>query len=300
MSYVCNMYYRRKILLSIIEESGGVINRLSLHKILFLLSRHQSNPSFDFIPYKYGCYSFQANADLNTMIKYDQIKEEDNGYRKVEGDTYINSLKELDKRHIKHIVSKYRGLPSKKLIKDTYEGYPYYAINSLILDDVLDKDQIEKVRKQKPVKEEKKLFTIGYEGISIEKYLNKLIINDIRLLCDVRKNPLSRKTGFSKKSLKYFCEALNISYIHLPEWGIKSEFRKDLKTQSDYNKLFEQYEKEVIEENKDSLNKFTDLINSNDRIALTCFEASHCQCHRGRITKYLRKMKGWETEIKHL
>ncbi|WP_200885350.1 DUF488 family protein [Jejuia pallidilutea] len=54
------------------------------------------------------------------------------------------------------------------------------------------------------------LFTIGYEGISLEHYLNKLIRNNIKLLCDVRKNALSMKYGFSKSQLKNACEGVCI------------------------------------------------------------------------------------------
>ncbi|WP_348602891.1 DUF488 family protein [Bartonella tribocorum] len=42
-------------------------------------------------------------------------------------------------------------------------------------------------------------FTIGYEGKSLENYLNCLLENNIKILCDVRKNPISRKYGFSKR-----------------------------------------------------------------------------------------------------
>ena len=42
------MYYRRKILLSILERSKNqTITKLSLQKILFLFSKKQTNPVFD-------------------------------------------------------------------------------------------------------------------------------------------------------------------------------------------------------------------------------------------------------------
>ncbi len=40
------------------------------------------------------------------------------------------------------------------------------------------------------------LFTIGYEGRGIEAFIDILIWNDSRILCDVRKNPISRKLVF--------------------------------------------------------------------------------------------------------
>ena len=70
------MYYRRKILLSILERSKNqTITKLSLQKILFLFSKKQTNPVFDFVPYKQGCFSFQANKDLSVLeTHYQQIE----------------------------------------------------------------------------------------------------------------------------------------------------------------------------------------------------------------------------------
>jgi len=55
------MYYRRKIILSLLQEFGGKLKRTDFQKFLFLVSEHQKKRAFDFIPYKYGCYSFQAS-----------------------------------------------------------------------------------------------------------------------------------------------------------------------------------------------------------------------------------------------
>jgi hypothetical protein len=42
------------------------------------------------------------------------------------------------------------------------------------------------------------LFTIGYQGRTLEDSLNVLLTASVTLLCDVRRNPVSRKPGFSK------------------------------------------------------------------------------------------------------
>lgn len=52
---------------------GGQLTAKSLQKYLFLFTRNQDIPSFDFIPYKYGCFSYQANQDVLTMQKYGYI-----------------------------------------------------------------------------------------------------------------------------------------------------------------------------------------------------------------------------------
>ncbi len=75
------LYYRRKILLALLEVFEGQLTAKSLQKYLFLFTRSQNEKSFDFVPYRYGCFSFQANQDISTMAKYGylEVKEEPYG-----------------------------------------------------------------------------------------------------------------------------------------------------------------------------------------------------------------------------
>ncbi len=81
----------------------------------------------------------------------------------------------------------------------------------------------------------------------------KLIKNDIRVLCDIRKNAFSMKYGFSKKQLKFIVEnaclpdrQVDIKYFHIPELGIESNKRQKLNSKKDYEKLFNDYEKNTL------------------------------------------------------
>src|SRR3989304_5838841 len=171
------MYYRRKILLAILRAFGNELDRMSRQKLLFLFSRQQTEKSFHFVAYKYGCYSFQANADLGALVKYNLITESGNNWKKADTTDYIKDLKARDQIAIKYIKIQYGGYNKDELVKLTYNNYPYYAINSTITANILNQEEQAKVEKQKIFKTETVLFTIGYEGISLEEYLNKLIIN---------------------------------------------------------------------------------------------------------------------------
>ena len=61
------MYYRRKILLSLLEVFDNELEKIRLQKLLLLFTQKQDTPAYDFVPYKFGCFSFHANADLHTM-----------------------------------------------------------------------------------------------------------------------------------------------------------------------------------------------------------------------------------------
>src|SRR5689334_19191458 len=84
-------------------------------------------------------------------------------------------------------------------------------------------------------------FTIGYEGISIDAFLNIHIRNNVRELVDVRRNTISMKYGFSKKRFAQYIALAGMQYFHLPELGIPSDLRQDLTSVSAYQRLFEYY-----------------------------------------------------------
>ena len=144
------------------------------------------------------------------------------------------------------------------------------------------------------------LFTIGYEGISINEYIDKLLAHNIRVLIDVRSNPISRKPGFSKNAFRGHLLKAGINYVHIPELGVPSARRKNLGTEQSYRDLFRYYEKEILPSNLDSIEQIKDVIQQYSRAALTCFEADHRSCHRHKITEYLYKEPTFTTEIIHL
>ncbi len=185
-------------------------------------------------------------------------------------------------------------------MKLTYLNYQYFAINSVKAKEILNEEQYDKVLKAKPINANTILYTIGYEGISLEEYLNRLIKNDVKVLVDVRNNALSMKFGFSKTQLKTFCASLNIEYLHIPEVGIQSDQRQELKTQTDYDNLFDIYKKQNLKKTVSQQQQILNLLKDRKRIALTCFEANICQCHRKHLAEAIITLPEWNYELKHI
>ena len=294
------MFYRRKIILALLQLLGGELEKIRIQKLLFLFSQKKIKSEYDFIPYKYGCYSYSAKADLVTMVKKGILLENENKFIKNSDTDFLKTLKIEDKRNLVEIVNLYSKMSNNTLIKHTYVNYPYYATKSLIAQSILDQEQFKKVNNHKINIEETILFTIGYEGVSLENYLNKLVKNDVKLLVDVRKNSLSMKFGFSKSLLKKYCESLDIDYIHIPEVGINSDQRQELNSQKDYDELFEKYKKTTLLETQSYQETIIQLLRTHSRIALTCFEADVCQCHRKPLAEAIAKFPTFEYKVKHL
>ncbi len=142
------------------------------------------------------------------------------------------------------------------------------------------------------MKSEEHFFTIGYEGRKIDDYIESLLAHGVKVLIDVRRNPISRKKGFSKNSLAGFLRNHHIDYIHMPELGISSDQRKNIKTDDDYKKLFIHYKKNELAENQTSIRKIIDILQINKRVAITCFEREVEKCHRHCVSQAVATLHG--------
>ena len=290
--------YRKKIVLSILEKMGGYVSAICMQKYLFIYIRlYGGERLYDFVPYKYGCFSFQANQDLvslsnNGYITIEQTNATDRGYRLNCDLNMMSTLDMFDVVLINRLYDEFGHMPQDELVAYTYRKWPFTAINSVIKDKLLSKEELEKIQYQKNryVQTESILFTIGYEGFTLETYLRQLMTNDVRVLCDVRKNAFSMKYGFSKNILQKACEGVGIHYVHVPELGIESEQRQTLKTQHDYDVLFERYEQTTLKNNWKYLLEVRELISQYGRICLTCYEKDPKQCHRTRVAQALMQI----------
>lgn len=284
-------FYRQRLLLALLAKFENKLSKLDMQKLLFLFMQenHSKSKAYEFVPYHYGCYSFQANADIKTLQNYGivNLDADTKTVQCVANYDPANIIKKDDQKKLDFFWSKYKGLSGDDLIAYVYKNYPYYTLNSKIAHKYL----ANKYTKQPTLIDisDTNLFTIGYESITFENYLNKLIDNDIQVLCDVRKNPFSMKFGFSKNMLKHTVEQIGIEYLHLPELGIESENRQELNNLDDYKKLFAVYETTTLQ--SDEASKALEMIQkiaTAKKIALTCFEKDIEYCHRGCIAKELK------------
>ena len=145
----------------------GEVEKTKLQKLLFLYSQRKQTPEYEFVPYKYGCYSYSANADLKTMVKKDYLSENEKGYQKKDSRDYLKLLKTADKQILISTAQTYGNMSIDAIVKHTYINFPYYAINSTIAEQVMNENLYTRIINAKPVQNSKGLFTIGYQGISL-------------------------------------------------------------------------------------------------------------------------------------
>lgn len=286
------MYYRRKILLALVQAFGGKVNNTDFQKYLFLFNKATGKAHYNFIPYKYGCFSFQSYSDKRALARNNILKDYDDAWIINEDVDFISMLSSPDRHALDDIKKSFSSLKGDDLIKYLYTKYPYYATRSEVLDRLLTPEEIEIVSEKKNCDNSIKLFTIGYENRDVDEFINLLLLNNVRLLCDVRRNPVSMKYGFSKKQLKETIEKTDIEYVHIPQLGIDSEKRKCAAFSGDYKRLFDEYSDYVKRNGLAYINNILHLLSVKRRVALLCFEYAPSDCHRSRLAHLLSSISG--------
>lgn len=249
---------------------------MRLVKLMFILSNdpelNKRIPVYDFVPYKFGPFSFEMYHDLAKFKGKEYVRENEETIQYIDGPE--EPLDYMATELIRHHLNRMNHWDERRLVHEIYRAYPEFTIFS----------QIEK--KQSYVRDETGIVTIGYEGQTIDSFINTLIKNKIEVLVDVRRNPISRRYSFSKTRLRENLGRFGIDYEHIPELGIDSHERKGLATLDDYQRMFVKYKERLASKNPE-LENILDL-GSEHKIALMCYEADIRYCHRGVISDLIR------------
>jgi uncharacterized protein (DUF488 family) len=137
------------------------------------------------------------------------------------------------------------------------------------------------------------LYTFGYEGIDISEFLDRLRLAKVKLVLDIRELPLSRKKGFSKRSLESALASAGISYRHLSALGCPKTIRNQYKKDHDWVRYSREFVK-YLKSQTAALDEVTTLAGTSS-VCLVCFEANHLLCHRSLVAE-----AAVGDEVKHL
>lgn len=140
-----------------------------------------------------------------------------------------------------------------------------------------------------------RIFTIGYEGTTMDEFLAALKAAGVERLIDVRALPLSRRPGFSKSPLRSALEEAGIEYVHLKALGTPAEGRSAARAgrHADLKRIYAgQLElPEAIVQGA----RMIELAQEKPS-ALLCFEREPAHCHRTLLLSAVAA----DAEVTHL
>jgi uncharacterized protein (DUF488 family) len=129
-----------------------------------------------------------------------------------------------------------------------------------------------------------RIFTIGYEGATMDGFIAVLKEAGVERVIDVRALPLSRRPGFSKTPLSGALEQAGIDYVHLKALGTPAEGRSAARA-GRHRDLERIYAGQL--ELPEAMAQSAQMIElaSEKPSALLCFERDPAHCHRTLLLK---------------
>ncbi len=139
------------------------------------------------------------------------------------------------------------------------------------------------------------LWTIGYEKAAFADFVATLRGAGVQTVIDVRDLPLSRRPGFSKRSLAAGLAEAGIGYAHLRALGTPPAGRAANRQRQ--WPLFWQ----IVDERLATTEAALDLDRAADLAGaapscLLCYEADPATCHRCRVGNILAGRHGFRVE----
>ena len=135
------------------------------------------------------------------------------------------------------------------------------------------------------------IFTIGYEGATVDALVKTLVAGGVRTLIDVRAVPLSRKPGFSKNKLAARLAESGIIYAGLKGLGTPAEGRAAARRgqKSELVRIFSAHlqSEEAVRDLAEAVR-----IARETPACLLCFEHSPTCCHRLLVAEAMAEKTG--------
>jgi uncharacterized protein (DUF488 family) len=132
----------------------------------------------------------------------------------------------------------------------------------------------------------KKIYTIGYEGADVDRFLASLIGAGVSVVADVRAVALSRKKGFSKNQLRANLAEQEIGYRHFIDLGTPKAGREAARA-GDAGRMRRIFCEQLATAGaQTALDELTELAAAKP-VCLLCFERDPAQCHRRIVAERL-------------
>ena len=132
-----------------------------------------------------------------------------------------------------------------------------------------------------------RVYSVGYEGLELEVLVDHLASAKVSLLVDVRLNPVSRRRGYSRKTLSAALAAAGIEYRHERALGNPQDNRDSFRSGDGEEGRHRM--REILENGSgDALRRLIDDARGS-RIAVLCVERDRLRCHRDVITEMVKE-----------
>jgi hypothetical protein len=106
------LFERQKCLLALVDSLGGGVRALDFQKLLLLYCREvETTPSYDFVPYRFGGFSFTSYADKRRLVEQGLLADQEHFWK------LTPAGQRVAPRQIVRRRTRGRGLPPPSILR---------------------------------------------------------------------------------------------------------------------------------------------------------------------------------------
>jgi len=132
-----------------------------------------------------------------------------------------------------------------------------------------------------------RIYSIGYEGLELPGLIDHLKSAKVAKVFDVRLTPVSRRKGFSRKTLSAALEQAGIDYVHDKSLGNPPDNRESFR-RGDGEEGRRHMRELLTNGSGPALQRLVEEAREQ-RVAVLCVEREEVRCHRKVITDMARE-----------
>ena len=275
------MLNRRRVLLSLLAQSERPMPITRANLLSALMNLDLEKPFHQFIPTASGPASIDLLHDLRAFEKAGEVTVSDETIQLHEDaiDPLSYALGEADQELLLESLARYGAKSEQALLDEIIGRRPFFAIRSERSDAT-----VEAIREE-ILSAPRGLYTLGYEGLSIDAFINQLIADNVQTVVDVREFAFSRRSEFAKSNLEEALALGGVAYRGMPEVGIPTKARKEILEHKSKEELLEYYEAEILPTTAEYAKNVAALVEAHNT-ALICHEEDPQECHRSRFAAF--------------
>ena len=134
----------------------------------------------------------------------------------------------------------------------------------------------------------REVYTIGYEGADVDRFLTTLKDAGVAAIADVRAVALSRKKGFSKSQLRGNLAEVALGYRHFIDLGTPKAGREAARA-DDTARMHKIFCEQLATEGAQIAFEQLAEMAAKQPVCLLCFERDPARCHRRIIAERLQQ-----------
>lgn len=128
------LFERHRLLLTLLDAVGEPVGHTDFQKLLFLYTQDcEATPSYEFVPNKFGAFSFTSYADKRKLIAEGLLADDEQNWKLTGAGQTAARKQAVEPLHVAGFYRRHASLRGNVLLAEQYQRHPYYATRSEIL-----------------------------------------------------------------------------------------------------------------------------------------------------------------------